>query len=265
MSRHQQRQTSFQKKTARKERRTERRRGNDEQIPANDTGYGKVVKISSRGLKPIVTLNDNQGLLLAYIRSYTLTIATGCAGTGKTHIALAEGIAGVISGLYDKLVLTKPDFEIDSKMGTLPGGPEEKTALLFRPMREVLIKLLGSASHLENLEKNQKVMFEPLGNILGLTFDRSFMIMDEAQCSTPGQMKAFLTRVGKNSKIVLCGDYADQKFVAGRCGLEDALKRFGNNPNVGTVEFDPDDIIRSDFCKDVILGYRQNLDDTPDQ
>lgn len=220
-------------------------------------GYGAVVPFESKKGTTIVPLNDKQRKLVSLILAKTLTFATGCAGTGKSHIAIAAAVQLLLKGEIEKIVLTKPDFEIDEKLGTLPGDQDEKTAVLFRSMRDLLNKILGG-SHLSNLESQKKIVFEPLGSILGLTFENSFVIIDEAQNTTAGQMYALLTRVGKNSKMVVAGDYREQKFIEGRCGLEDALSRLGKSSYVGRVDFIPDDIVRSDFCKEVILAYRNN-------
>jgi phosphate starvation-inducible PhoH-like protein len=127
----------------------------------------------------------------------------------------------------------------------------------MRPMRDILTKLLG-ASHLENLMNAGRIMFEPLGSILGTTFDNATIIGDEMQNSTPQQMKALLTRVGHDSKIVIAGDYQEQKFIEGMSGMEDAIRRLKSLSSVGHVEFTADDIVRSGFCKDVILAYRNS-------
>lgn len=220
-------------------------------------GYGAVVPYKDNRIKQVDPLNEKQKLLIGTIIARTLTYATGCAGTGKSYIAIGVGLYKLLTGEVEQMVLTKPDFEIDERIGTLPGDADEKTALLFRSMRDIFTKMIGK-SRLAELESSGKVKFEPLGSILGTTFDRAFMIMDEAQNSTPGQMKAFLTRFGQHSRGVICGDYREQKFVEGRCGLEDSLSRLSSTKFVGRVDFTPDDIVRSDFCRDVILAYRSN-------
>lgn len=220
------------------------------------TGYGEIVPFKNTTLKPINPLNDKQKILISSILSKTLTFATGCAGTGKSFIALGIGLTMLLNREIDQLILSKPDFSIDEKLGTVPGDEKEKTAPLFRSMRDIIRKLIG-ASFLENLEKNEKIKFEYLGNILGTTFDRSVMILDEAQNTTPDQMKAFITRIGKDSKIIICGDYVEQTFIEGRNGLKDAVWRFSKEPGVGIIDFAVEDIVRDDFVKVAILAYRK--------
>lgn len=215
-------------------------------------GYGEVVPFTG---KTFHARTENQARLFSFIGAYDCTFATGPAGTGKTHVALAWAVPFLKAKPCNKIVLTNPAVEIAEKLGTLPGNKDEKIAVSMRPMRDILTKLLG-ASHLENLIHSEKILFEPLGSILGTTFDDAIIVLDEAQNATPEQMKALLTRVGQGSKIILAGDFKEQKFIDGMSGLEDALKRLGRLHTVGHVEFTVDDIVRSGFCKDVILAYR---------
>lgn len=230
------------------------------------TGYGAIVPFRGDNQKPIEPLNDKQRILLATIIQNDLTFATGCAGTGKSHIALALGVKKLLNREVDQLVLSKPDFSVDGRLGTVPGDEKEKTIPLFRSMRDLLSKILGG-NLLEQYERSGKIKFEYLGNILGTTFDRAFMVIDEAQCTTPAQLKAFITRFGRGTKMVICGDYREQSFVEGRNGLEDAVWRFKGAPGVGRVDFDVEDIVRDDFVKVAILAYRKvkgNLNHLPD-
>ena len=213
-----------------------------------------VVPISVR--KELTYLTENQRLLGSSIRVNTASFATGPAGTGKTHVAIAEDLSNFFKDRNRCLILTNPGVEIGKKLGILPGNKDDKIAVDVRPMRDILNKLIG-ASHLESLINNGRVMFEPLGNILGTTFDDATMILDEAQNSTPEQMKAFLTRTGKRTKVVLAGDFKEQKFIPGISGLEDALNRLKRCQSVGHIEFTMDDVVRGDFCKDVIRAYRE--------
>lgn len=179
--------------------------------------------------------------------------------THNTHVAIAVGIPFLLSNNKHKLILTNPGIEIGQKLGILPGDKDDKIAVAVRPMRDILVKLLGAA-YVESLVKLERVIFEPLGSILGCTYDDSVVLLDEAQNSTPSQMKALLTRVGHNTKIVLAGDYKEQKFIDGMSGLEDSLNRLKHLHNVGHVDFTMDDIVRGDFCKSVIGAYREEND-----
>jgi phosphate starvation-inducible PhoH-like protein len=219
-------------------------------------GYGEVVQLKVDQFKP---KTDGQRLLVASIKTNCLTFADGPAGTGKSHVAIAQACELLKSNKIERIICTKPMCEIDERLGTLPGNDQEKIAVSVKPMHQLLEKMLGSG-HLDYLVKAEKVVFAPLGSILGLTFDNAFVLMDESQNSTPAQMKVFLTRVGHNSKVVVAGDAKDQKFIEGLSGLEDALRRLKNKEEVGHVRFTPDDIVRSSFCKEVILAYRDDID-----
>ncbi len=221
-------------------------------------GYGKHVAIPSSDL--VRPKTDRQKKLITSINVNTLTFATGPAGTGKTYISIGEALKQLQSEKIKKIILTKPFFEIDEKLGTLPGDEKEKTAVLARPMADIFKRFI-SASHYDNLIKLGKIEFVPLGSILGCTFDDSFVILDEAQNTTPSQMMVLLSRVGDNSKVVVCGDYKMQCFIKDRNGLEDAVFKLQYMSQVGHIEFEPQDIVRSDFCKQIIIAYRNTDDD----
>lgn len=208
--------------------------------------------------KRFMPLTENQGILYNTILAKTLTFALGPMGTGKSRVAIEVGCELLLARKVDQLILTTSDFEIEQPLGPVPGDVQEKIAPRMRPMRQLLEKILGR-SHLECLIKNEKVVFEPLGQILGLTFDNAFVIADEAQIFTPIQMKALLSRTGQNTRVVLAGDYKDQNYLGKTSGLEDAYYRMRNGPDVGVVVFGIEDIVRSDFCKFVTKAYRDDL------
>lgn len=220
-------------------------------------GFGEFVSPRNSKFKP---LTNGQKSLFSSIKANTLTFAAGPPGTGKSYCSIAAGCEMLDSSLIQCIVCVKPFTEIDSELGTLPGDKDEKLAVLYNPMRQIFIKMIGK-SHYENLIRAEKIIYEPLGSILGMTYDNALIIMDEAQHSTPSQMKVLLTRLGKDSKAVVCGDYREQKFTDGLSGMEDALNRLGNKSSVGVVQFQVDDIVRSDFTKEVILAYRENEND----
>lgn len=217
-------------------------------------GYGEIISFTKPTFTP---KTSGQRKAYATILANTATFLTGPAGTGKSHCAIAVGIPFLLSNNKNKLILTNPGIEIGQKLGILPGDKDDKIAVAVRPMRDILVKLLGAA-HVESLVKLERVIFEPLGSILGCTYDDAVVVLDEAQNSTPSQMKALLTRVGHNTKIVLAGDYKEQKFIDGMSGLEDSLNRLKHLHNVGHVDFTMEDIVRGDFCKSVIGAYRDN-------
>ena len=225
-------------------------------------GYGKYHDSANDNSKIVIDpRTERQRILLSTINANTLTFATGPAGTGKTHIAVGVGVRGLVAQRkqFKRVIFSKPDVEIGEKLGTLPGDVNEKTAVRKRSMSDIASKLLG-ANRLERMEESGEIVFEPLGSILGLTFDDALVVLDEAQCITPEQMRAILTRIGERTKYVICGDFKEQKLssMTGKCGLEDALERLEYEDSVGHVNFRLEDVVRSAFCKNVIRSYRDH-------
>lgn len=223
-------------------------------------GYGSYQDRNDKAtFKP---MTEGQRALASSIRANILTFAAGVAGSGKSHTSIHVGCEMMLKGLVENIICLKPSIEIDNSLGTLPGDKDEKLHVLYNPMRQLLIKILGK-SHFENLFNSEKIVFEHLGSILGVNYENAVIIIDEAQHATPDQMKVLLMRLGKNSRIVVCGDYKEQRFYKagthGMSGMEDALIRFRHQPNVGVVEFTVDDIVRHDFTKQAILSYREDI------
>ena len=216
------------------------------------SGYGGYVNPRVNKFEP---LNDNQRMYYGMIMSSDLTFALGPPGTAKSYCAIAAAHRLFMDKAIERIILTKPHFEVGEKLGTTPGDLNDKISHIVRPMRVILEKFFGK-SHLEYLVLHEKIVFEHLGNIVGLTYDDALVIVDEAQNTTKEQMKAILTRTGKNTRYVVCGDYKEQKYAADRFGLEDAITRLGSKPGVSTMEFTLDDVVRSAFCKLVIEAYR---------
>lgn len=246
----------------RQERRTQRRATNDN-VPGKPrnkkekSGFGGFeIPAYKRGMT-FEPMTDKQAKLASVVLANTLTFATGCAGTGKTHCPVALGVIALLKGEVEKLILTKPGAEVDEELGTEPGDAQDKIKTRVRSMLNILDRILGE-SHVDNKVREKQIVFEPLGSVTGLTFDNAYVIIDEAQLSTPAQMKSLITRVGNNTKMIICGDHKEQNYLEHYSGLEDALNKFANKEDVGVVDFEPDDIVRSPFCKAAILAYREN-------
>lgn len=219
-------------------------------------GYGAYTKSPKKYV--FVPRTENQRIMFAAIPAHFLTFATGVAGAGKTLVGIAAAHALFTSGQIEQIILTKPHFEVDEKLGTTPGDLQDKISHVVRPMRVEAEKVFGK-SHLEYLINKEQVIFEYLGNIVGLTYDNAVVIMDEAQTASPLQMKALLTRTGKNTRYVICGDWREQKYDETKYGLEDAIARLGDHRRVAHIDFELEDCVRSEFCKDVIQAYRMDV------
>lgn len=207
-----------------------------------------------RSDKPFEPKTPRQADYAQSISTNVLTFGVGPAGTGKTFIAVVHAAMALVAGEVDEIVFTRPAQEAGEELGFLPGEIEEKVAPWFAPLRIELEKRLGK-SPVEHMIKVGKIRFMPFAFMRGHSLNNAFIVLDEAQNTTPKQMELLLSRVGEGSIVVVDGDLRQQD-TAGRSGLEDALWRFADKPGVGVVEFQLDDIVRSGFCRMVIESYR---------
>jgi phosphate starvation-inducible PhoH-like protein len=207
-------------------------------------------------LKP---LTDNQRLYDASIRANIITFGMGPAGTGKTWWAAARAAEAIRDGETKKIVITRPAVEAGEALGFLPGELDEKFEPYFRPVRDVFEEILGSG-HLDYLLKTEQIEVRPLAYLRGASLKSSWIILDEAQNTTPKQMQLFLTRIGDGNTVVINGDL-DQQDISGRSGLGDAIRRLKRVGRVGVVEFTTDDIVRSGICKEIVIAYAQPIED----
>ncbi len=207
-----------------------------------------------KSIKPLEAKTEAQGHYILGIESNIVTFGVGPAGTGKTYICTRIGAKLLEEKRISRLVVTRPAVEAGGGLGFLPGTVHEKFAPYFAPFKDVLEEVFG-AGKLEYLIKTGAIDIQPLEYIRGLTFDDAFVILDEAQNTTPGQMKLFLSRVGNHSKVVVNGDITQQD-IPGESGLRDAMERLDGVGGIGICEFDEDDIVRSGICREIIKRYR---------
>jgi len=210
-----------------------------------------------RESRPLVCKNDHQKDFLRSIIENQVTVAIGPAGTGKTYVSVKQAAIELDARNVERIVVVRPIVEAGGGLGFLPGDEGEKTAPYQVPFLEVLEEHYGK----EQLEgkincRYPVITFVPPEFIRGRTFKNAFVILDEAQNMTCDQMKTFLTRLGEDTRCVLQGDI-EQVDIVGKSGLEDAMEILAGLPKVGTVEFTEEDIVRSGFCKDVLLRYRR--------
>jgi phosphate starvation-inducible PhoH-like protein len=207
--------------------------------------------------KPIKAKNESQGQFMAAIKTNTLTFGLGPAGTGKSYCTAAMAAEALISGKIDRIIFTRPAVETGKSMGFLPGKLEDKFDPYFTAFKSCLISNAGKGV-IECAVKNGNIIVEPLAYMRGKTFNRCFVIMDEAQNCSPEEMKMFMTRIGKNSTVVINGDLT-QSDIDSYCGLHDAINRVHSVDGVYVHEFTYDDIVRSDIVKDIILQYENDV------
>lgn len=207
-------------------------------------------KVKGRDTSPIEPRNANQKAYAKGIGRQPITIGAGPAGTGKTWLVAALAAEMLEAGEIDKILLTRPAQEAGEKLGFLPGEKEEKYEPYLQPFREAFEERLGKSTF-EYYIKAGKIEGAPLAYMRGRTFKNTLMICDEAQNTTPVQMKMFLTRAGENSRIVCNGDL-NQKDIHGQSGLEVAIKKMKHSPNVTVVEFAVADVVRSGLVQEVL-------------
>jgi len=211
----------------------------------------------AKPIKPLRPLNEAQSNYINSIKANIITFGVGPAGVGKTYIAAAYAANLLKEGEIDTLIITRPGVEAGRNWGALPGELEEKFAPFMEPFIDVLNERLGK-SHVEYLIKRGSIQAKPLEFMRGKSFNNCFCILDEAQNTTPAQMKLFLTRTGENSKIIVDGDL-EQKDINGMSGLLDATNKLWHVNNIGIVRFTLDDCVRgSGIVKDILRAYEGN-------
>jgi phosphate starvation-inducible PhoH-like protein len=202
---------------------------------------------------PLVAKNENQSAYITSIMTNTLTFGLGPAGVGKTFIAATVAADMLRTGMTKKIILTRPAVEAGEELGFLPGTADEKFAPYIRVYLDVLNKRLGRG-FVEYALKSGQIEAAPLAYIRGWTLEDAVVLLDEAQNTTPTQMKMFLTRIGERVKVIVNGD-ADQQDIRGECGLVDGARKARGLNGVGIVEFTSADIVRSGLVQELVQRY----------
>ena len=186
-----------------------------------------------------------------------LVFGLGPAGTGKTYLAVALAVTMMLEGKIDKIILSRPAVEAGENLGFLPGDLKEKVDPYLRPLYDALYEMLPA----ENVDKKialGEIEIAPLAFMRGRTLSNSFVILDEAQNTTPMQMKMFLTRLGENSRMVVNGDLSQVDLPRGTIsGLRDALDTLKNVPNISSVTFGSADVVRHGLVAKIVQAYEK--------
>lgn len=206
---------------------------------------------------PLEGKTPNQKRYLNAMQNFKLVFATGPAGVGKTFMCGTHAADLLRSQEIGRIVITRPAVEADESLGFLPGEIEDKFDPYLQPFKEVLERRLGK-SQVAYMIKSGQIVASPLAYMRGSTFNDAFVILDEAQNTTPRQMKMFLTRIGQNCHVVVNGDMS-QCDLRGPSGLEDAVRRVTHIPDVTHVTFDRRDIVRSGLVAEIVQAYDQDL------
>lgn len=227
--------------------------GNDDKLT---TMSSDCICISAKG-KPIKAKTLGQKKYIDAIKNNTIVFGIGPAGTGKTYLAVALAVSAFRDKQVNRIILTRPAVEAGEKLGFLPGDLQQKVDPYLRPLYDALFDMLGP----ENFQKYQErgnIEVAPLAYMRGRTLDDSFIILDEAQNTTPEQMKMFLTRLGFGSKIVVTGDITQIDLPDGkRSGLVEVIKILKNVSDIETIKFTQKDVVRHRLVQDIIKAYEK--------
>ena len=205
--------------------------------------------------KPIKAKTIGQKKYVDAIRDHMITFGTGPAGTGKTYLAMAMAIMAFKNEEVSRIILTRPAIEAGEKLGFLPGDLQSKVDPYLRPLYDALYQIMGAESFLRNMEKGL-IEVAPLAYMRGRTLDSSFIILDEAQNTTPAQMKMFLTRIGFGSKVVVTGDLTQKDLPSGtRSGLDVAMKVLSHVQDISFCNLTNKDVVRHPLVQKIVEAY----------
>ena len=211
------------------------------------TAAGRPIKPKTLGQKQYVDL----------IRNRMITFGIGPAGTGKTYLAMAMAVQAFRDGGVERIVLTRPALEAGEKLGFLPGDLQSKIDPYLRPLYDALYQIMGAESYLHSAEKGL-IEVAPLAYMRGRTLDNAFIVLDEAQNTTPSQMKMFLTRIGFGSHAVITGDLTQKDLPSGQTsGLETAARVLSGIDEIGFCRLTSRDVVRHPLVQKIVDAYEK--------
>ena len=209
--------------------------------PPREQGYLKTIKAKSEG----------QARLIEAIDRHSLVLALGPAGTGKTYLAIAKAVEALEAGKVGRIVLSRPAVDAGETLGFLPGDVEDKLAPYLRPLYDALSDRL-SMKRVRALMAEGLIEIAPVGFMRGRTLNNAFVVIDEAQNCTYGQLKMLLTRLGWSSTMVITGDPAQSDLLPGLSGLSDVAERLEAVPHIGVARLADPDIVRHPLVADML-------------
>ncbi|WP_122642721.1 PhoH family protein [Luxibacter massiliensis] len=205
--------------------------------------------------KPIKPKTFGQKRYVDAIRKQMITFGLGPAGTGKTYLAMAMAITAFKNNEVGRIILTRPAIEAGEKLGFLPGDLQSKIDPYLRPLYDALYQIMGAESFIKNTEKGL-IEVAPLAYMRGRTLDNAFIILDEAQNTTPAQMKMFLTRIGFGSKVVITGDSTQKDLPSGAVsGLDVAVNVVKNIEDISICTLTSKDVVRHPLVQKIVKAY----------
>ena len=205
--------------------------------------------------RPIKPKTVGQSEYINAIRNNMIVFGLGPAGTGKTYLAMAMAITAFKNGEVERIILTRPAIEAGEKLGFLPGDLQSKVDPYLRPLYDALYQIMGADSFNKNMEKGL-IEVAPLAYMRGRTLDNAYIILDEAQNTTPAQMKMFLTRIGFGSKVIVTGDMTQKDLASNvKSGLEVALKVLKNIEGISFITLTSKDVVRHPLVMKIVQAY----------
>jgi phosphate starvation-inducible protein PhoH and related proteins len=224
-------------------------------IPVNGDGSGGNVILYGREGRPIKAKTRNQKRMIEVCDANDIVFALGPAGTGKTYTAVALAVRALKNKLVKKIVLTRPAVEAGENLGFLPGDLKEKVDPYLRPLYDALDDMLPM-DKLNFFMENRVIEIAPLAFMRGRTLDNAFIILDEAQNSTPLQLKMFLTRLGPSAKCIITGDLSQIDLPHHqRSGLRQAIDILDGVDGIATISLTTEDVVRHRLVKEIIKAY----------
>lgn len=227
---------------------------NDNQMDKVDDFHGDYICLTARG-KKIKSKTHGQKLYVEAIKSHDIVFGIGPAGTGKTFLAVAMAVTTFRNKEVNRIVLTRPAVEAGEKLGFLPGDLQNKVDPYLRPLYDALYEMMGFETYQKYLEKGM-IEIAPLAYMRGRTLDDSFIILDEAQNTTPEQMKMFLTRIGFGSKAVITGDITQIDLPGDKkSGLKEVTKILKDVKEISFINLSDRDVVRHELVQKIIQAY----------
>ena len=227
------------------------------------THFGDIDKLQNNVIattvkgKRISPKTANQKTYVQSIKDNTVVFGIGPAGTGKTYLAMAVAISAFKEGLVQKIILTRPAIEAGENLGFLPGDLQQKIDPYLRPLYDALEEIMGRESFEKNKEKGL-IEVAPLAYMRGRTLNNAFIVLDEAQNTTPEQMKMFLTRIGFGSKAIITGDISQIDLPTGkRSGLVEAMTLLAGIDDIGITHLQKEDVVRHPLIQKIIEAYEK--------
>ena len=205
--------------------------------------------------KPIKPKTVGQKKYIDAIKKNMIVFGLGPAGTGKTYLAMAMAITAFKNHEVERIILTRPAIEAGEKLGFLPGDLQSKVDPYLRPLYDALYQIMGADSFQKNMEKGL-IEVAPLAYMRGRTLDNAYIILDEAQNTTPAQMKMFLTRIGFGSKVIITGDSSQKDLAVGtQSGLDVAQRVLGKVEDISFITMTSKDVVRHPLVQKIVKAY----------